>query len=213
MRLLASLLCSSSANFYPFEGLKREIFENHLKMWDVFRDPATGLYCDNVYSDSAHKCGNYLNAPWYANWYSSAATGWGLQINAIEVELGLRSREDGYKRSLQTIKSYKKWPRDPCTGFFSHWTSRQFTKSGEWSTIDTALGLNGMMFAGKFFGGEVETEAQKIWDVPNFTRTIMQKNIKMVADGDDTFSGGNAPLSPGSLRILRKISDKISLKF
>ena len=52
-----------------------------------------------------------------------------------------------------------------------------------------------MMFAGKFFGGEVAVEAQKIWDVPNFTRTIMEKNIKMVADGDDTFSGGNAPLS------------------
>ena len=76
MRLLASLIGFSSASLYPFEGLKREIFENHLKMWDTFRDPATGLYCDNVYSNSAHKCGNYLNAPWYANWYSSAATGW-----------------------------------------------------------------------------------------------------------------------------------------
>jgi hypothetical protein len=76
MRLLASLMSFSSASLYPFEGLKREIFENHLKMWDTFRDPATGLYCDNVFSNSAHKCGNYLNAPWYANWYSSAATGW-----------------------------------------------------------------------------------------------------------------------------------------
>ena len=75
MRLLASLIGFSYASLYPFEGLKREIFENHLKMWDTFRDPATGLYCDNVFSNSAHKCGNYLNAPWHANWYSSAATG------------------------------------------------------------------------------------------------------------------------------------------
>ena len=61
------------------------------------------------------------------------------------------------------------------------------------------------MFAGKFFGGEVAVEAQKIWDVPNFTRTIMEKNIKMVADGDNTFSGGNSPLSElGSATCLQK---------
>ena len=75
MKVFSALAAVSHGHLYSFEGLKREIFENHVKMWDAFRDPATGLYCDNVWSDSGHRCGNYANAPWYANWYSSAATG------------------------------------------------------------------------------------------------------------------------------------------
>ena len=53
-----------------------------------------------------------------------------------------------------------------------------------------------MRFAGNYFGGEVETEARKIWDVPAFQKTIWSGGwISMVANGDGTMSGGNAPLS------------------
>lgn len=52
-----------------------------------------------------------------------------------------------------------------------------------------------MMFAGNYFGGEVKTEAQKIWDVPAFTKTVdINGWLSMIADGDDTLSAGNAPL-------------------
>ena len=67
---------------WDYDGLKKEIFEEHLKMWDVFRDPVTGLYCDSVKIDSGKRCGKW------GNLYSQGATSWGLQVNAVEVELG-----------------------------------------------------------------------------------------------------------------------------
>ena len=53
---------------WEYEGLKKEIFDEHLKMWDVFRDPVTGLYCDSEKIDSGRRCGRWGNlynqGPW-----------------------------------------------------------------------------------------------------------------------------------------------------
>ena len=66
------------------KDLKRQIFEDALAVWQSFRDPDTGVWCDTLRFNQVPlvQCGPNNN------FYSSAGTGMGLVSDAIATELG-----------------------------------------------------------------------------------------------------------------------------
>ena len=66
------------------QDLKRQIFEDALAVWQSFRDPDTGVWCDTLQFNQVPlvQCGPNNN------FYSSAGTGMGLVSDAIATELG-----------------------------------------------------------------------------------------------------------------------------
>jgi len=72
------------------------------------------------------------------------------------------------RRAKETMKNINlNWPRD-ARGWFAHWTNRQFTPEGEYSTIDSAIMIAGAYFAGNYFGGELATLAEEIGNTPDW---------------------------------------------
>ena len=66
------------------QDLKKQIFEDALAVWQSFRDPDTGVWCDTLRFNQVPlvQCGPNNN------FYSSAGTGMGLVSDAIATELG-----------------------------------------------------------------------------------------------------------------------------
>ena len=107
---------------------------------------------------------------------SIAASGFALNAYAIGVERGFITREEGRDRVLMTLKFLHDAPQgpEPATtagyeGFFYHFlnftTGHRYGDS-EISTVDTALLIAGVLFAGNFFDldNPGETEIRKLAD-------------------------------------------------
>ena len=101
---------------------------------------------------------------------SIASVGYGLAAFPIGVEHGFITKEEGYDRALMTLSHMENLQR--MMGFYFHFYY-QFTgkkaQGSEVSIIDTAIFLNGALVAGKYFGGEVEEIANRIYDKVNWT--------------------------------------------
>ncbi|CAK0825836.1 unnamed protein product [Prorocentrum cordatum] len=135
--------------------------------WSTFRDPDNGLYCDAIYLDGTTVCGPAND------FYSLASVGMGLVAECVFAELGLQTKPAAEARVLQTISSVKSnWPRENGKGFFQHFTTRAFQPMAEYSTIDTAIGALGALFAGKFFQGQVKTNALELVRLTKWTAGI-----------------------------------------
>ena len=122
-------------------------------------------------------------------------------------------------RASQTFSSIREhWPRSPETGLVVHWTSPSVSgeawpdTEGGWSSVDTAELVAGVLFAGKYFGGSLETEAQAYasaisWecciaseDSPTLYALFDPKNksgkaVPGVCGGDLIFSGELKPFN------------------
>lgn len=100
---------------------------------------------------------------------SIASVGYGLASFPIGVEHGFITKEEGYNRALMTLTRMENLQR--MMGFYFHFYY-QFTgkraSGSEVSIIDTAIFLNGALIAGKYFGGEVEEIANRIYDKVNW---------------------------------------------
>ncbi len=95
---------------------------------------------------------------------SIASVGFGLTAYAIGVEKGYITLEQGYERAGGTLDTLLKMDRTH--GFYYHFVSMDTGKrawQSEVSTIDTAILLMGVLTAGQYFGGEVQTKAQEIY--------------------------------------------------
>ncbi len=101
---------------------------------------------------------------------SIAAVGFALPTYAVGAERGYISREDAAIRTLNTLKFFWNAPQDTARsgisgyrGFFYHFldmeTGERF-QTTELSTIDTALLMAGVVFAGEYFGRDNERERQ-----------------------------------------------------
>ena len=101
---------------------------------------------------------------------SIAAVGFALPTYAIGAERGYVSRDSAAIRTLNTLKFFWEAPQDSTPtgisgykGFFYHFldmdTGARF-QTNELSTIDTALLMAGVVFAGEYYGGESEIESQ-----------------------------------------------------
>lgn len=96
---------------------------------------------------------------------SIATTGFALTALPIGVENGWITSKEGYERALGTLDTLGKL--EHYNGFFYHFVNIE-TGKREWdceiSNIDTTIAINGALFAGKYFGGEVEEKARALYE-------------------------------------------------
>ena len=107
---------------------------------------------------------------------SIASVGYGLTAIPIGIKNGWITYEEGYDRALKTLKSIKELER--VEGFYYHFYSEKYgikSPNTEVSNIDTAILLCGALFAGQYFGGEVNKVANEIYDAVNWPWYINPK--------------------------------------
>jgi hypothetical protein len=120
-------------------------------------NPANGLIRDRSTKDSP--C-------------SIAAVGFGLSAIPVGIERGWITRDEGYERTLTTLKTFANGGVEGKNGFYYHFVDmsegRRFGDC-EISSIDTALFLAGALTAGQYFAGtEVEALANKVYEAADW---------------------------------------------
>lgn len=96
---------------------------------------------------------------------SIASVGFGLSTLPIGIEAGWISREEGKARALGTLGTVGKMERTH--GFWYHFVSMKTGKrvwNSEVSIIDSALLIAGVLTVGRYFGGEVQKLAYKLYE-------------------------------------------------
>ena len=100
---------------------------------------------------------------------SVAAVGFALTAYPIGVEKGWISRGEGQVRAAGTLDTLLNMER--VEGFFFHFVDMKTGKrawNSEVSSIDTAILLMGVLSAGQYFGGEIETKADRLYAEVNW---------------------------------------------
>jgi len=100
---------------------------------------------------------------------SIAAVGFGLTAYPIGIEKGYITYDEGYARAAQTLDTLLRMERTE--GFFFHFVNLHTGErawESEVSSIDTAILLMGVLFAGEYFGGEVAAKAQHLYATVNW---------------------------------------------
>ena len=100
---------------------------------------------------------------------SMAAVGFGLTAYPIGVEKGYIAYQEGFERASGTLDTLLTMERTE--GFYYHFVAMETGKrawDSEVSTIDTAILLMGVLTAGEYFGGEVASKAQAIYEGVNW---------------------------------------------
>ena len=100
---------------------------------------------------------------------SAAAVGFGLTAYPIGVEKGYITFQEGYDRANGTLDTLLAMERTE--GFYYHFVNMETGErawESEVSSIDTAILLMGVLTAGQYFGDEVESKAQQIYDEVNW---------------------------------------------
>lgn len=100
---------------------------------------------------------------------SIASVGFGLTAIPIGILNGWITYEEGYERVVDTLESMKNLEK--VEGFYYHFynfNTGDVAVGSEVSNIDTAIFLCGALFAGQYFGGEVQTLAQEHYDEVNW---------------------------------------------
>lgn len=96
---------------------------------------------------------------------SIASVGYGLGAIPIGIEYGWITKEEGYERALNTLKTLMNM--NTTHGFYYHFVNRKtglrFDNNVEVSVIDTAIAVNGALTVGQYFGGEVLKLAHDIY--------------------------------------------------
>lgn len=95
---------------------------------------------------------------------SIAAVGFALSAYPIGVEKGYVTYEQAYERANHTLATLLGMERTE--GFFYHFVDMQIGKrawNSEVSSIDTAILMMGVLTAGEYFGGEVQTKADQLY--------------------------------------------------
>ena len=214
MAVLISLLLSSffTCGVSAYDDIMNDTFT----AWNAFRDPRNGLWCDTIYFSNdtlSDVCGSATN-----DWYSSAGTGMGLITEAVMAELGFLDRQTASDRALQTLNTiWTSWPRENFHGFYVHWTTSVFDVNSEFSTIDSAEMTLGALFAGNYFGGQVQVMANRIFmnvSWPDSIKAYDEPTIYPVVDQTTgVFSGDIRPYNEYYLvAYLAKIFDPTSPK-
>lgn len=96
---------------------------------------------------------------------SIASVGYGLSAIPIGIEYGWITKDEGYERALNTLKTLMNM--NTTHGFYYHFVNRKtglrFGNDVEVSVIDTAICVNGALTVGQYFGGEVLKLAHDIY--------------------------------------------------
>ncbi len=100
---------------------------------------------------------------------SIAAVGFALSAYPIGVEKGYVTYEQAYERADKTLDTLLGMERTE--GFFYHFVDMQTGKrawNSEVSSIDTAILMMGVLTAGEYFGGDVQTKAGQLYREVNW---------------------------------------------
>lgn len=100
---------------------------------------------------------------------STASVGFGLTALIVGVERGYISREQGYERALGTLRTLEQMATSE--GFYYHFVDLETVQrawQSEVSSIDTAILLMGVLAVGQYFGAEVATLANAIYERVNW---------------------------------------------
>ena len=154
----------STADEAFLEDLERGSFRYFLE----HADPQTGLVLDRAHTDgTAHDASHHNH-----NVASTAATGFGLTALCIAAERGWITRDEARRRTLTALLFFAE--RAPqMNGWFLHWMDKQTGErrwQSEYSSIDTALLLAGILTARQYFRGDPELVrlATKIYERVDF---------------------------------------------
>lgn len=133
--------------------------------FDFFWNEATtegkgfGLIRDNTAQYETHK-----------NVSSVASVGFGLSAIVVGVERGWITYEQGYERTLGTLKTLYN-DVDQTEGFFNHFVGMDSGKTAwnsEVSVIDTGIAIMGALTSAEYFKGEIEEYFEKIYQRINW---------------------------------------------
>lgn len=132
------------------EDLSRRAF----RYFEDHADAKTGLVLDRVRtSGAAHDASHPSH-----NITSSAATGFGLTALCIAAERGWISKAEARERVRQTLRFFaERAPQEH--GWFLHWMDQPTGErrwQSEYSSIDTALLLGGVLTARQYFRSDAE---------------------------------------------------------
>ena len=93
---------------------------------------------------------------------SIASVGFGLSAIPIGIERGWIGYGQGFERALGTLRTLIK-SVDNYRGFYAHFvdmkTGKRYRRC-EYSTIDTAILINGAITSGEYFGGTIKALAE-----------------------------------------------------
>lgn len=151
-------------------------------------DARTGLVLDRARaSGEAHPASHHSH-----NITSSAATGFGLTALCIGAERGWIPREEARTRVVETLDFFA--GRAPHkNGWFLHWMDKPTGErrwGSEYSSIDTALLLGGVLTARGYFRGDAEVArlASKIYERVDF-RWMLDGHPTLLSHGWKPESG------------------------
>jgi hypothetical protein len=100
---------------------------------------------------------------------SIASVGFGLTAYLIGIEKGYVSYDEVYERVNRTFDTLLGMDREE--GFYYHFVNMDDGKrawSSEVSSIDTAILMMGVLSAGEYFGGEIQSKANMIYEGINW---------------------------------------------
>jgi hypothetical protein len=160
------------------EDLSRRAFQYFVD----HADARTGLVLDRARaSGEAHPPGHPSH-----NIASSAATGFGLTALCVGAARGWIARGDARRRVLTTLRFFAGRAAQE-HGWFLHWMDKETGErrwNSEYSSIDTALLLAGVLTARQYFGGDAEIVrlATKIYERVDF-RWMLAGNPVLLSHG------------------------------
>ncbi len=106
---------------------------------------------------------------------SIASVGFGLTAYLIGIEKGYITHDQGYERVNKTLDTLMSMER--VEGFFYHFVDMKTGKrapGSEVSSIDTAILFMGVLAAGDYFGGDIETKAKQLYEGVNWPYFVDQ---------------------------------------
>jgi hypothetical protein len=134
-----------------------ELYNSFLFFYEaVNSDPASSGY--GMITDRMNPVTRAMGAA------SIASVGFGLAALPIGIENSWITYQEGYDRTLGTIATIEGMQRTH--GFFYHFVNMSNARragGSEVSIIDTAILLCGLIMAGEYFGGEIKTRVNAIY--------------------------------------------------
>jgi hypothetical protein len=138
------------------EAFLEDLSHRAFRYFQDHADPNTGLVLDRAQTGGAAHDANHPSH----NITSSAATGFGLTALCIAAERGWISRAEARERVRQTLRFFaERAPQEH--GWFLHWMDQPTGErrwQSEYSSIDTALLLGGVLTARQYFRSDAEIE-------------------------------------------------------
>ncbi|HHZ18077.1 MAG TPA: hypothetical protein GX390_02195 [Acholeplasmataceae bacterium] len=135
------------------------------------------------FDENSSGCGLTRDRATNPNKVTIAGSGFMLSALVIGVENGWDARETNRRRVLLTVRNF--WENIPhFHGFFAHYleydTGKRYKKC-EYSTIDTALFLNGMLVADSYFAcPEIHEYVEKIFHRVDWNQFVYRYNGRLV---------------------------------